>query len=328
MSEALQEALAIFSPSDIEGAMEPKTDELPRLQARHAAAMRFFASVRDKGDLEQCVAVLEPEDVRSEFQTAFRAFSQSMDMLYPDPVALDYAEDLGWLGKIRQAAKARYHDETLDISDCGDKVRKLIEEAIAAEGVQVLIKEVSLFSGELEEKLDSLKSDEAKASEMEHAIRHEIHVKLEEDPAYYESLRDRLQKIIEDRKAQRITEAEQLSLLQGVIDDVRGHERAAAGEGMSETGFAIYGLLRGAQAGVVADDVPEYGEDRVREIARAIEHSVAPHVEIVDWSQKTDVQREMRRQIKRRLPAEMYGKDEQERIAAALIDLLRVRKGR
>ena len=63
VSEALQEALAVFSPSDIKGAMEPKTDELPRLQTRHAVAMHFFNAVKDKGDLEQCVAVLEPEDV-------------------------------------------------------------------------------------------------------------------------------------------------------------------------------------------------------------------------------------------------------------------------
>jgi hypothetical protein len=49
---------------------------------------------------------------------------------------------------------------------------------------------------------------------------------------------------------------------------------------------------------------------------------------IVDWSKKADLQREMRRQIKRRLSPEMYGKDEQERLAAAVIDLLKVRKGR
>jgi len=42
---------------------------------------------------------------------------------------------------------------------------------------------VNIFSGEFEAKLDALKSEEAKASEMEHAVRHEIHVKLEEDPA-------------------------------------------------------------------------------------------------------------------------------------------------
>jgi type I restriction enzyme R subunit len=192
----------------------------------------------------------------------------------------------------------------------------------------VLIKEVNLFSGDFDKKLDALKGNEARASEMEHAIRHEIHVKLEADPAYYQTLRERLLQIIEDRKAKRIDEAEQLSLLQGLVDDVRGHGRAAVDENMSETGFAIYGLLKGAQASRVAEDPPEYGEQRAREAASAIEWAVEPHVRIVDWSKKNDVQREMRRQIKRRLPDELYSKAEQERLAAALIDLLRVRKGK
>ena len=328
VSEALEEALAIFSPSDIQGALQPRADELPRLQTRHAAAMRFFSKVRDKGDLEQCVTALGPDDVRAEFQTAFRRFSQSMDMLLPDPAALDYSSDLAWLGKIRQAAKARYRDETLDISDCGDKVRKLIEEAIVADGVQILVKEVNLFGGELEEKLGALKSDEAKASEMEHAIRHEIHVKLQEDPAYYQTLRERLQQIIEDRRERRIDEAEQLSLLASLVEDVRGHGAVAEAEGLSETGFAIYGLLKGVQAGRVGEGAPGYGEERDREIVAGIEQAVEPYVGIVDWSKKTDVQREMRRQIKRRLPNEVYSREEQDRLAAALIELLRARKGR
>jgi type I restriction enzyme R subunit len=328
VSQSLQEALAIFSPSDIKGALEPKQDEVPRLQARHAAAMRFFNSVRNKNDLEQCVAVLAPEDVRAEFQVAFRRFSQSMDMLLPDPRALEYGGDLGWLGKIRQAAKARYRDDSLDISDCGDKVRRLIEEAVVADGVQVLVKEVSLFSGDFDAKLKALQGNEAKASEMEHAIRHEIHVRLEEDPAYYQSLRERLEQIIADRKARRVGEAEHLLLLQGLINDTRGHAKAADDIGMSETGFAIYGLLKGASASRIAESRPVYGDDRVREVTSAIENALDPHVAIVDWSKKADVQREMRRQIKRLLPADVYGRDEQEHLAAALIDLLKVRKGR
>jgi type I restriction enzyme, R subunit len=328
VSQSLQEALAIFSPSDIKGALEPKQDELPRLQARHAAAMRFFHSVRNRHDLEQCVAVLAPEDIRAEFQVAFRRFSQSMDMLLPDPRALEYGGDLGWLGKIRQAARARYRDDSLDISDCGDKVRRLIEEAVIADGVQVLVKEVSLFSGDFDEKLKALQSSEARASEMEHAVRHEIHVRLEEDPAYYQSLRERLERIIADRKARRISEAEQLSLLQGLVSDTRGHATAADDVGMTETGFAIYGLLKGAATSRVAESGPTYGDTRVREVTSAIESAVAPHVAILDWSKKADVQREMRRQIKRRLPADVYDRDEQERLAAALIDLLKVRSGR
>ena len=66
--------------------------------------MRFFAKVKDKDDLDACVAVLEPEDVRAEFDQAFRRFGQSLDMLLPDPRALPYVRRPRWLGKIRQAA--------------------------------------------------------------------------------------------------------------------------------------------------------------------------------------------------------------------------------
>jgi type I restriction enzyme R subunit len=83
-----------------------------------------------------------------------------------------------------------FRDHQLDVFDCGAKVRRLIEDAIVADGVEVLVKEVSLFDKQFETKVEAIASPEAKASEMEHAIRHEIHVRLEENPAFYESLRD------------------------------------------------------------------------------------------------------------------------------------------
>src|SRR5207247_719061 len=123
----------------VKGVMKPKTDELPRLQTRHAVALRFFVRVKDKDDLDACVTVLEPEDIRAEFDAAFKRFSQSLDMMLPDPVALPYVGDARWLGKIRQVAAAKYRDDKIDISDCGAKVRKLIEESIAADGIQILV---------------------------------------------------------------------------------------------------------------------------------------------------------------------------------------------
>jgi type I restriction enzyme R subunit len=130
VSEALQEALAIFSPSDVKGAMTPKGDEFPRLQARHAAAMRFFFRVKDKNDLEVCVSVLEPEDVRAEFDLAFKRFAQSLDMVLPDPGALPYVGDAKWLGKVRATAGAKFRDDKIDISDCGAKVSRANDPAL------------------------------------------------------------------------------------------------------------------------------------------------------------------------------------------------------
>ena len=77
--------------------------------------MKFFQMVKDTNDLEACARVLEPKDVRAEFDLAFRRFSQSIDMLLPDQRALAYHADLRWLGKIRGTARARYRDDRLDL---------------------------------------------------------------------------------------------------------------------------------------------------------------------------------------------------------------------
>jgi len=331
VSEALQEALAIFVPSEIQGAMTPKGDELPRLQTRHATAMRFFVRVKNKDDLDACVAVLEPDDVRAEFNQAFRRFAQSLDMMLPDPRALPYNADMKWLGKIRATAAARYRDDKLDISDCGAKVRQLIEDAVIAEGIQILVKQVSLFTPEFEDKLKALKGEDARASEMEHAIKKEIHVRLDDSPVYFQSLRERLEQIIADRKAKRIDAAQQLKLFEALTTELRGHAMAAERLGLTETGFAIYGLLGGSRGGRAAEPRAAYGakaasEDATKEMAELLEEQLAPQTAIVDWANKDDVQREMRRLVKRQLLAAGYPADKRDAVAESVVDLLKRRR--
>ncbi len=317
VSTELQDALAVFSSGDIEGALRPKLeDELPRLQSRHRAVLRFFDKV-DRKDLNACVKVLEPEDTRTEFDVAFRRFSQSMDMLLPDPRALPYNKDLTWLGKVRQTARARYHDPRLDISDAGAKVRKLIEDAVIADGVQILVKEVSILSPDFEKKLEALTSDEAKASEMEHAIRHEITVKLEENPAFYTSLRERLEAIIEEYRHRRLEMAEQLDMLKSLMTDIRSEGAAAEDLGLSRMAHAIYGVL---------DETVTDGS--AKDLAERVESALEPYVDLVDWAGKEDLQRRLRRDVKRVLRDSGLSEDEVNRTALSIADLAKARKGK
>ena len=327
VSAKLQDALAIFSSTDVQGALTPSVDELPRLQSRHAAAMRFFQKVSDQDDLNACVQVLEPEDVRAAFDLAFRRFSQSMDMLLPDRRALAYHADLRRLGKIRGAARARYRDERLDLSGCGEKVRKLVADAVAADGIQILVKEVQLFSPEFEEKVMALETDDAKASEMEHAIRHEINIRVEENPAFFQSLRERLEAIIEERRQQRLDAAEQLSLFATLREELRGEETRAQDIGLDARGFAIYGLLERQRPMEVREDAAPYSAAN-RDLASLIDEAVAPYTELVDWSQKDDLQRQMRSRIKRQLRASGVAGDAVESLAADIVDLAKVRPDR
>jgi type I restriction enzyme R subunit len=251
-------------------------------------------------------------------------------MMLPDPRALPYCADARWLGKIRATAAAKYRDDKLDISDCGAKVRKLIEEAVIAEGIQILVQRVSLFTPEFEDRLKALKTDDARASEMEHAIRHEIHVKLEESPAFFTSLRERLEQIIEDRKAKRIDAAQQLKLLDVITKEMRGHADAAQKLGLTETGFAIYGLLRGEAPMPIAEPKgATYGskpDEAKTALASLLEEQLEPQVSIVDWSQKDDVQREMRRLIKRQLRAAAFSADKIDATAESIVDLMKRRR--
>lgn len=330
--------MGVFQTRDIIGALTPKIDELPRLEARHRAVMRFFDKV-DKSDLEACIKVLEPEDIRADFDLSFRRFSQSMDMVLPDPVALRYSADLKWLGKVRNAARARFRDSSLDLSSCGAKVRQLIEEHIQTNGIQKLLEPVSIFSKKFDDVVATLTTPEAKASEIEHAVRHEIHVRFEEDPVFYQSLKERLEKIIEDRKQERINAAEELKRLNALAEEIRSIGKTAQDLGFSEAEYALYKILanesvsseatESSRDSVVRESMAIYGNKG--QLHKELTHTIISELErlaVIDWLHKDDVQRQMRRQIKGVLRIKGYPFDEIETLTAKIMDLARVRLAR
>jgi len=332
VAEHLQDALGIFDEAEVQQAMLPLTDELPRLQSRHRTVTRFFQGV-ERNDLEACLRVIEPEDRRAEFEQAFRRFSQSLDMVLPDPAALPYLGDLRWLGKLRAAAKVRFCDDRLDLSDCRAKVRAIIEEHIRSAGIDQLLAPVSILAPEFDEQVDALVSDDAKASAMEHAIRHEIHVRLDENPVFFQSLKERLEQLIQERRQARRDAADVLRQYQGMLGEIRGVRRVAHDMGLSETGLALYQILsqppKETTDTVVAERGPGYHvlDPRKRDMATELLTELES-LAVVDWLHKEDVQRMMRRTIKSRLRQAGFDKDQIEALTAQIMELARVRLAR
>ncbi|OGQ94908.1 MAG: DEAD/DEAH box helicase [Deltaproteobacteria bacterium RIFOXYA12_FULL_61_11] len=324
----LEQALSVFAPSDVQGAMRPKADLLPRLESYHRTAMRFFSRI-GRDDVEGCIRILEPEDARAEYELAFRRFAQAMDMLLPDPAALPFMADLKWLGKVRNAARVRFRDSRFDLTGCRAKVRALIEEHIAAGGVEQLLEPVSILAPEFEDEMKKLGSDEARASEMEHAIRHEIHVRMDENPVFYGSLQERLAQIIEERRQARVGAAEQLRLLGDVVRDMKNVHATAQAVGLDEAGFAIYELLGTADGGIASDSGTNASADVVVDGGRRDQAAQIladlQDLAVIDWVHKEDVQRRMRQAVKRNLRGAGYPREQLEALTAKLMDLARVR---
>lgn len=315
VSRFLEQAFSIFNTEDVQGALQSIDTEIPRLQSRHRSAMRFFDYI-PKENLEACLQVLEPEDVRKEFDTAFKRLSESMDMVMPSPKAHGYIGDLKFLGKVRQAAKSRYRIDGMDISDCGEKVKQLIEEHLAAVGIDVVHEPIDILSNKFKRRIEEEKTPEGKAAEMEHAIRHEIRVKLEENPVYYTSLKERLEELLQRRKDRQMDIEEILAELSSMVNDMRNTAEKSQEHGFTREQYPFYQMLE--------KEMPPY-EDV--EDLKALTHLITDTIQqeaVVEWTNKDDVKREIRKKIKKQLRVSPCPKDKLESLTQQLINLAAV----
>lgn len=197
----LKEALAAYSAEDVEGALQSLKDEIPKLKDRHLRVVGVFTTrgIDDISDIEACVALLEDEKLRAEFHVKLKQFLATMDMVLPRPEALPYKADAKTLAHIQARARNRYRSsERLIGKEVGEKVRRLIDEHIISLGIDPKIPPIEMTSADFADHVEKERSPRAKASEMEHALRHHIRKKMDEDPAHYQRLSDRLKGILKD----------------------------------------------------------------------------------------------------------------------------------
>ena len=107
--------------------------------------------------------------------------------MLPLPDVRPYLPDAKLFAEIALRARRRYRIDggDFDASLYGEKVRELIDEHVESLGVEQVLPPVSLTSADFRQKVEGLASPRARASEMEHAIRHHINVHFAEDPARY-----------------------------------------------------------------------------------------------------------------------------------------------
>jgi len=296
LSDYLTEALEMFSTEDVAGALKDLKDEIPKLKNAHTRVLKHFAEI-SLDDLDECILVLKDDVKRHVFQTDFKTFSKQLDIILPDPAATPFLHDLKRLGKIAIGARNRFRDAQLDISGAGEKVRKLIEEHVYSTGVDPKIAPVDLLADDFKEKLQTHTTAKSRASEIEHAIKHHIKIKIDDDPEYYKSLSERLEEIIQ-KHAKKWDELVQLLLdLRDNIETDR--EKCASDLGLTETEFAFHNILVAEITTLNGDDsLDEQTYDTVKELVQSLVQMMDEASKIVDFFNKWDEQKRVKRQIK------------------------------
>ena len=343
VSRNLEAALQIFDVPDVMGAMrELDEDPTAALEAAVVAAEAHFRD-RDLDDVWDCIAIFAPDastegnfkaDVYERFNADYREFSHLMDRAIPNPKALPYVGRLARLTQIRAYARAHFlqEDARLNWTDIGAKIKKLIEERIDA-NVRELMKPVSVLDRDFDQKIAALPHDEARASVMEHTIRAYINEKLADNPVFYGKLSEQLERIIQDLRNQVIDAAKAAELQAALKAQLDSEQDVAAQLGLSSESFAIYEIIgQGGTSMISEGSRAEYHvrmDEAQKEATERVETALVQHRNVVDWQTNTEVQRLMRRDIKRVLrDGEKYTEDELDDLANRIVDAFRSRSVR
>ena len=346
VSRDLEAALSTFEWPEVQDTMlELDEDPAPVIEAAAVRAESHFAG-RDLDKTWDCVAVFAPDattegdfkaDRYERFNADYREFSRLMDRFLPDRRALDYTDRLARLTELRAYVRAQYlrEDAGVDWTEIGAKVKQLVDERISAE-VRALMRPVSILDQDFEQKIADLPHDEARASLMEHAIRAQIHERLADNPVFYEKLSAQLARIIQDLRHRLIDSAAACQRLAALRQELHSEADIAAEYGLTPVSFAIYELLdhraeEPEPVTTVREEAPPYRTNldaATKESALTVEGLLDRHRAVVDWQSNLEVQRQMRRDIKRTLrSAGDYSEPRLEELAGRIVELVRQRSG-
>jgi type I restriction enzyme R subunit len=344
LANHLTEALTLYAATDeqeeLRDGLKSITSELPVLEERYQRLVQFFKADGVKGieDFAQgrlanveadaavvhgAVTALNDEKLRADFEVYLKKFLMSMDIILPHETAQPYRVPAKRFGYILSVTKERYKDDSLDLGDAGDKVKRLINEHLISLGINPKVPPVELLA---EDFLDQLHrhaggNDEAKASEMEHAIRKHCTVKFDEDPAFYKTLSEKLEHLIEQYQGQWDLLAEELEKLRreaavGRTESIEGLDREAT------TFYAHVADLAFGKEGV-----PDSQAAQVKALMNDIVELLQETIGIIDFWNNPAEQKRLRGELNKRLLMADIQKisDNFERLAVEIMKLAKNR---
>lgn len=344
LSNHLTDALTLYAASDelqeLHDGMKNVASELPVLEERYQRLLQHFTALGIKqikafvnGELpnldaeaalvHEAVKALKDDKKRADFEVDLKKFLMSLDIILPNASAQPYRVPAKRFGYILQVTKERYKDSSLDLGGAGEKVKALINEHLISLGINPKVPPVELLAEDFLDKLSAHagQNNEAKSSEMEHAIRKHCTVHHDEDPAFYKTLSEKVDALIEKYHDEWDLLAEKLTELRN--EAIAGRQQGE--EGMSKEATTFYEYI--VQLGFSSGSVSEADKSAFKVLMERIVEMLQQTIASIDFWQNPDKQKRLRGQLKTEIAK--TGIDElklnRERVA---IEIMRLAKNR
>lgn len=344
LANHLTEALTLYAASDelqeLADGMKNIASELPVLEERYQRLLQHFRALDVKHiaafvngtlpDLDaeaavvhQAVKALKDEKQRADFEVYLKKFLMSLDIILPSSSAQPYRVPASRFGYILQVTKERYKDSSLDLGNAGEKVKALINEHLISLGINPKVPPVELLADDFLDKLAAHAGTnaEAKASEMEHAIRKHCTVHHDEDPAFYRKLSEKVDALIEKHHDDWEALAEKLAALR--TEAITGREQGESGMSREATTFYEHILQVGFASGAVDEAEKPKFKDLMNHTVEILQETISS----IDFWHNPDKQKRVRGLLKTEIAkADIEElKNNRERVAVEIMKLAKNR---
>jgi len=344
LTENLTDALTLYAAADeqqeLAQGLKSITSEMPVLEERYQRLLQLFADNKigqvadfvqgrlpnieaDAAVVHEAVKLLKDEKIRADFDVYLKKFLISMDIILPHKAAHPYRIPAKRFGYILRVAKERYKDTSLSLGDAGEKVKELINEHLISLGINPKVPPVELLADDFIKNLNQHAGGnaEAKASEMEHAIRKHCTVHNDEDPAFYKSLSEKVENLIGQHQEDWEKLAKELELLR--TEAIQG--RKTGEDGMSREATTFYTHI--ANEAFENGEVPIDAKAKMKVLMEAIVETLQESIGSIDFWNNADKQKRTRSDIKRALTLTSITelKQKRERVAVEIMKLAKNR---
>lgn len=315
----LEKALEIFEKDDMKGALDSLEDMLGMLRDRHADVMKYFEGV-DRKNYDTIIERFESVDLREEFEYDFKMFARALDTVLPDRTADPYVKDFKFAGEIRQLLRTRYDGERPSTIPYGKKIQKLIDEHIRSLGVSSLVDQMEVTRENfLAFAQKNVKSDKAKAAIIKTRAISVIDELSPNNPAFYESLRERLQRLIAEEEERRKNNADYFTnpelyadIYRQALSEEEERKKVFEKYEANKFEFAVYGELcrkKSKKESIV--------------ITKKIYEKIEPEIELVGFKNKVSVDKNIRAALYEILSAAGFDDAEIAELSDKIISLVR-----
>ena len=223
-------SLSGFDPEDITGAVIDVRSEIIKAKTYYTHLDDLFSSVKFKDDLESYVAVLEDVQKRDDFKEWLSQFARAFKLALSSEKIYDilseeeikaYKQRVKFYNELRKAVQLRYH-EACDFGKYEAQMQKLLDTYVNAQGVNELTKLVNIFETEFDDEVQRVEGKNAKADTIISAVSAVVKEKMDSNPAFYKSIAQQIQDIIDEYKAKRLSEEEKLAKAKLLKDLITG----------------------------------------------------------------------------------------------------------